>query len=45
MGMIDKATGHDRTMAENFIKWCAEVYGLDFLPEDYLTQVMKPEEK
>lgn len=40
--MIDKATGRDRKMAEDFIKWCAEVYGLEFLPEDYLTQVMKP---
>lgn len=40
--MIDQATGHDRKMAEDFVKWCAEVYGLDFLPDDYLTQVMKP---
>lgn len=40
--MIDQATGHDRKMAEDFVKWCAEVYGLDFLPEDYLTQIMKP---
>lgn len=40
--MIDEATGHDRQMAEDFIKWCAEVYGLDYLPEDDLTQIMKP---
>ncbi len=40
--MIDKATGHERVMAEDFIKWCAQVYGLDFLPGDYLTQIMKP---
>lgn len=40
--MIDKASGYDRKMAEDFIKWCAEVYGLDYLPDDYLTKVMKP---
>jgi hypothetical protein len=40
--MIDKATGYQRGIAVKFIEWCAEAYGKDCLPPDYLEQVLKP---
>lgn len=40
--MIDKASGYDRQLFETFAKWCAGVYGEEFLPQDYLDRLMKP---
>jgi hypothetical protein len=40
--MIDKATGYQRDIAVKFVEWCAEAYGKDCLPSDYLEQGLKP---
>lgn len=40
--LIDSATGYDRAIVTQFIKWAAKEYGEDCLPTDYIDRLMVP---
>lgn len=41
---IDKASGRTERLLVAFLEWCAEKYGVDYLPKDYL-ELVHPKSK